>query len=607
MKNKLSFSVEDIRVIDYELDASQFSLLAVDCFATGKSLHDTFVTEETLRKTANTILLKPFVFEIDENFDDLGTHSKKEVAGGFVPHNSPIEFKTLEDGRLMMSVQVLIWKRYSGKLLEYFARDNKKKGVSVEIEVYEAREDEKTGLTEILDFCYNAITALGDLISPAIPDAQAILQFSKEFEEAKNKFQFSSRYDELDFTIPADIKKNAKKALESKKGSSVALALARFLSTNEKINPERIRQIYKFFKNKNIKEMDEIVLGLYGGKQGYLWSKDLFEKMDEMDKKNLSYFGEEPQVLNENLIFSLNSAQIYEILNGCLVETYGENKYRKYWLETYDDECVYIRDNEEDKVYCASYTLDKEAKTAEINLQEKHPVIRGGYETVGNTMKEDIINMAEKVIDEKDKNEQETPEEDKKEDSKEEKEKFSYAELFGIPQEEFAKMFAEDEEDDEETKSKFASAKEEFGVGNNPVAMMSGMFAAMKKVMARMSKLEEDGKTYMAENEDLKKFKADVESKQKEFAVKLTLKELSEKVVIPADKLSEMEKKAEEYTLDNIDGWKNYCKALSFDFKDNKPLDKSEEIDEGLIDFALPWNNVPVANDPNDIWAEVSK
>jgi len=291
---KLKFAVNDIQVVHDDVDKSQFSLLKVDAFATGRSAHNTYVSDETLRKTAKSILLKPFVFEFDERFDDLGTHSDKEIAGGFVPHNSPLEFKSLPDGRLMLSVNVLIWKRYSGKLLEYFKRDGNKKSVSVEIEVLESKEDSQSGLLEIMDFCYNAITALGSFIRPAIPDAQAVLAFSEEYEKEKEKYLFSGRYDELNFEIPNEVKETVEKALKEKDKftksiSSVTLAVARYILKNSTISPEKVRQMGKFFE-KNKSDSKDLIWNLRGGNVGNRWIMALLKQMDELDEKKMQYF-----------------------------------------------------------------------------------------------------------------------------------------------------------------------------------------------------------------------------------------------------------------------------------------------------------------------------
>jgi len=299
----MKFAVEDIHLLDEEqVDKSQFSLLRVDAFATGKSLHDTFVTEETLRRTANTILQKPFVFAIDKRFDDLSSHVPEEVAGGFVPHNSRLEFRQLEDGRLMLSCDVLIWKRYSNNLVEYFKRDGGKKGVSVEVEVFESKEDEKTGLLELVDYAFQAITGLGDMISPAIPNAQAVMAFSKEYKEAY-EIEFG-KYDELNFKIPTSVKNNAKQGLELRErfgrgGTSVGLASARYLVKNDTATPEKVRHIAKYFPRHAGDNLDDkesngwIAWQLWGGDAGRKWSTSLVKKMDELDEKKMSYFSEE--------------------------------------------------------------------------------------------------------------------------------------------------------------------------------------------------------------------------------------------------------------------------------------------------------------------------
>ena len=78
--------------------------------------------------------------------------------------------------------------------------------------------------------------------------------------------------------------------------------------------------------------------------------------------------------------------------------------------------------------------------------------------------------------------------------------------------------------------------------------------------------MKELSKAYMAENEELKKFKASVEDTQKEFAIAQTIRDLSAKVILPEDAKTEMIENAEKYSLANLDEWKTYCKAKSFDF-----------------------------------------
>jgi len=663
----MKFAIEDIHLLDEEqVDKSQFSLLRVDAFATGKSLHDTFVTEETLRRTANTILQKPFVFAIDKRFDDLSSHVPEEVAGGFVPHNSRLDFRQLEDGRLMLSCDVLIWKRYSNKLVEYFKRDGGKKGVSVEVEIFESKEDEKTGLLELVDYAFQAITGLGDMISPAIPNAQAVMAFSKEYEEAY-ELEFG-RYDDLNFKIPSSVKNNAKQGLELREklgrgGTSVGLATARYLVKNDVASPEKVRHIVKYFpRHAAIANLDDkesnswVAWQLWGGDAGRKWSTSLVKKMDELDEKKMSYFAEEeempyksmkdvnpaikgidpePTLSQANQIakeadaigsdeekngwsiaianfkkthvakdgkwvkkedkefselpednylgienFSYNSSQILEILNTAIGEYKWGEGYRKYWVESFDETYAYVHDNEDEKYYRIPYQLSGGICTCD--LENKENVIRGGFELMANVNEED--------------------------------KKFNYAEIFA--DEKFAQMFAEVEEDQEEEereegeKESYAQAKEEFGMGMNPSAVMSAMYSAMKRMGKRfasmkekMAKMESDKEVYLSENADMKQRFAEQEAQQKEMAVDAFMKEMAEKVEMAEEQVSEMKEKSKEFSFDKIEDWKNHVKAFCFDFK---PKKTQEENEDKTFSFALGFEDFKIPQTEN-VWDKLSK
>lgn len=663
----MKFAVEDIHLLDEEqVDKSQFSLLRVDAFATGKSLHDTFVTEETLRRTANTILQKPFVFAIDKRFDDLGTHQIEELPGGFVPHNARIEFKTLDDGRIMMSTDVLIWRRYSNNLIEYFKRDGGKKSVSVELEVLESKEDKKSGLLEISDFVYTCITGLGDMIQPAIPSAQAVLAFSKEYEE--DYIMEFGKYDELNFKIPSSVKNNAKQGLELREklgrgGTSVGLATARYLVKNTIATPEKVRHIAKYFpRHAAIANLDDkesnswVAWNLWGGDAGRKWSTSLVKKMDELDEKKMSYFAEEeempyksmkdvnpaikgidpePTLSQANQIakeadaigsdeekngwsiaianfkkthavkegkwvkkedkefsdlpednylgienFSYNSSQILEILNTAIGEYKWGEGYRKYWVESFDETYAYVHDNEDEKYYRIPYQLSGGICTCD--LENKENVIRGGFELMANVNEED--------------------------------KKFNYAEIFA--DEKFAQMFAEVEEDQEEEereegeKESYAQAKEEFGMGMNPSAVMSAMYSAMKRMGKRfasmkekMAKMESDKEVYLAENADMKQRFAEQEAQQKEMAVDAFMKEMAEKVEMAEEQVSEMKEKSKEFSFDKIEDWKNHVKAFCFDFK---PKKTQEENEDKTFSFALGFEDFKIPQTEN-VWDKLSK
>lgn len=198
MRNKITFAVDNIDIIEENPD-SKFAIVSMDFFASGKNLHDLYVSEETLMKTSESIKNCPVVFHYNEKTDDIGSHSPFEVPAGFVPETSEIKSKILPDGRTMLSTVAYIWKRYTGELISIFKRDGGEKPVSVEMRVFKTKQlpNEKI---ELLDFRYEAITLLGSLVTPAIPMASAkVLSFSELEEEYMMdlKKEFPTNYIDL--------------------------------------------------------------------------------------------------------------------------------------------------------------------------------------------------------------------------------------------------------------------------------------------------------------------------------------------------------------------------------------------------------------------------
>ncbi len=300
MSPKLSFSVEDAKVISENPD-SNFAILDLAFFASGVNLHNLYVSEETLMKTADSIKNCPLVWKYDERLDDIYTHDPDEVPCGFVPDSSSIKAKKLDDGRTMLSVMAYVWKRYTGQLLDIFKRDGGKKPVSVEMSVYETKPW-KEGKDEITEFRYEGITILGSYVTPAIPLAGAtILSFAKLKEDYNDALKEFS----VDLKIPSDVKENAKKGLDlSKKyskGTSVGITFARHLSNDGVISPEDARHIVKYFSehNKFNLELTDIPTDeyishlLYGGTASWKWAQSIIDKLDKDEKEKLDSYSKD--------------------------------------------------------------------------------------------------------------------------------------------------------------------------------------------------------------------------------------------------------------------------------------------------------------------------
>ena len=170
--------------------------------------------------------------------------------------------------------------------------------------------------------------------------------------------------------------------------------------------------------------------------------------------------------------------------------------------------------------------------------------------------------------------------EDEEEEGKEKKEKMSLTSIWeGFDFDSIANLVSDNEE---------LRAEVEKREDANPEIILKGMFVALE---ASEKKLAE----YKDKLEELKGFRAEVESSQKAFAVEQTLQEISQNVVIPDETREEMVAEAEKYSLENLEAWKNYCKALSFDFK-IKETKKTE-----FTKIGMPFDKTD-KNKKEDLW-----
>ena len=517
MVKKLSFSIENAEMID-ENPNSSFAVLSLDFFASGENLHDMYVSEDTLQRTANTIKNCPLVWLYDRTLDDIGTHDKAESPCGFVPESSEIKSRILEDGRTMLSTIAYVWKKYTGEFLNFFKRDGGVKPVSVEMSVYNTT-NMANGFTELLDYKFEAITVLGTFVSPAIPLANAtVLSFSKEYETLVKKEFSNSQYPVIDFIIPEKVKSNSKKALSENKnkGNSVSVSMAKFISNNTTATPEIVRYIAG-----NIKRKDPLAFSLMGGKESAEWSEKILAEMNESENLTQKLFTDNGSTLVKNTV-----------------------------------EMEMTMDKKEDEVKEMAVDTAKEEKV-ETPAQEKA----------------------------------ESPADEKKEKEAGIEKKFEFPKNFDMDK--MSALFADDEEEE------IKMAKEEIKKGEfaKPDVVMSGMFARMCKMAELVAKMAEDSKVYMSENEQLKKFKSDVEDQQKRFAVERTMKELSDKVALSPEAKEEMITESEKYSFANIEAWETFCKAKSFEFALKEKEGKSD-----VIKIGMPFAGVSKKT-KDDLWA----
>jgi len=591
LTDKYSFSVENAEVISENAD-SEFAIVSLDFFASGLNLHDLYISEDTLIKTKDTIKNCPLVWRLDEIKNDVYTHDKDEVPCGFVPETFEIKSRKLADGRTMLSAVAYVWKRYTGALLDFFKRDGNTKPVSVEMSVLNTGET-REGKIELLDYKFIGITVLGSSVTPAIPLANAnILSYGNitdEYNEALKREFFS----DISMKIPERVKESAEKGLKLIREFNIssiptAISFAKYISHNDDITPDKIRHMARHIpKNKAIyldeegSPIEEYVEWLlFGGADSLKWCEETFTALKT---REIAY--EKSENSGEKKSPDITTTREEKAM---------KNKEKQDGVEELDD-------NLETENFSEETETNTSSETTEEMAQDEKPV--------DGESEEDKIEMADKTEEEDmsaDGDEDDKPEEDKTEmaeetegEDKEEGDKedgkpfsentFQYPGNFSM--EAMMSMFAEDEEED------IKMALEEMATDFcNPEIMMSALFTKMMKMAKKMETMAEESKSYMAENEELKAYKASIEEERKFARVQAFLVDLGDKVVVPEETMTEFSENSNNFSIEEIHVWEAECKAKSFDFVVRSS--KKEETQR----IALPFKTNSMRKPNNDIW-----
>jgi hypothetical protein len=552
---KLRFSVDKTEVVEDPSD-SHFATARIHAFSTGRSEHETTCDAETLRNMSPSLYDKPVIWEYDSRFSDFGSHNDGiTIPAGFIVPNSA-EFIDLPDGRVGVSVLAKIWKKYSKNFLDIFKQDNtSKKSVSVEMEVYDSEDEPSTGLLKLKSFVFAAVCILGDFVKPASPGANIeMVTFAKEYQK-DFEYEFSSKYEDLDLSIPKKVKKNAQEGLDIQsenklKISAGLLATARYLLKNSICSPEKIRYISKYFSRHVNDDLDDktsneyIAWQLVGGFAGRKWSTAIEKSMDELDDEKMSYFNAEESIGDiekEEEIFMKKDKKEEVKPDEKVEETEMAAPEKEEMATPEKPETPEKEDGQEEMTHHAAPESD------EHMMPEHHDEM-----------------AAEPKEDEKPESDQ--PEKEEKE------EEFS----FGFSVEDAMAMMPEDEK-----------CAAEFAKGKDAVfsVIANSLFAACHAANEMNKKMAEDCKVHMAENEELKKFKSDREDQEKKFSVDLTLKEATEKYIIPDEDLNKMREDGYAVEFAQLETWQTGVKAKCFDFA----VVGKDKGKEDVVRIALPF------------------
>jgi regulator of replication initiation timing len=326
--------------------------------------------------------------------------------------------------------------------------------------------------------------------------------------------------------------------------------------------------------------------------------------------------------------FSLNSAQIIDLCETELSEykyKNGDYEYRKYWVSAFDDEYVYVYNNESCCNERMKYTFEDMDMDIDVNSAEE--VICAGYMPIKKDddegeftktpemfakIKEFFSGMKDMMpmdynakfvfgIDKPTMKMTAIPysyADDKitanVNEKKKVKSKMAYSVVddekepdeddFAVMMSMFKSMFTSDEntlaiaqaamnEKEAEYNKKLSDMENQ--MNEMKKQMNPDMEKQMKDMMEKMSALEK-------ENEELKKFKSDVEEKERTSRVEFTLTDVID--TMPKEKIDELREDSKNFSLENLTAWENKVKAEAYTFA------KGKTKKDGFIRVGLPFS-----------------
>jgi hypothetical protein len=282
---------------------------------------------------------------------------------------------------------------------------------------------------------------------------------------------------------------------------------------------------------------------------------------------NMENFSEEGDEVIKDAVekFSLNSEQIREILRNALSEfkfkyEYDDYEYNKYYVDCYDAEYVYVWDEEDKKTYRIAYNIVDMVAT--VNIESKEEVIKGNYIPVGQNQENQENQERQEQMSEEEMAKKNCSENEEEMSSNEFVDNNAMQEINDNSAEENKELSEQQMENQDDKENIIASLKEE-----------------MSQMQEKMSKLESDLAIFSNENAKLKEFKNNIEMQNKNFTIESTLKEVEN--ILPKEEIEAFRASSENFSLENIDAWKNEVRAKAFKFS-KEIIEKKSYIKIGL-------------------------
>lgn len=375
MNKELSFEVEGFNVIDDYSD-NQLAIVEVYVCHDGNNHHNMPIDLSVIKKAKRTLKNKFLVAGFDG--DDFEGHEPDEQIVGFFPESSEMKFVE-KDGRTYLVAQAIMSKVYAKWAYDVFVDDeNNYRSVSMEITVLGTEVNDDDGLEHITKFVFNGVTLLGESHMPACEGANAsIIKFSKEnalkvySKRLKNSDKIKKDFVK-DMELAEGLRKEESEKMDEKEKvvETVEDEEVKTLVAEEEKEEEQEEKPNSdddtYMEDKKC-ECEEDKMS-----EDEKSDEESDEEENEDDKEDDDDKDEEDMECKKDFE-SLTVEQKYEVFRSAVKESLNGCGY----LETYDDEYLYIYDYCENNTFRYSYTLD--GTNCTIDVDSKTRVMRGGY------------------------------------------------------------------------------------------------------------------------------------------------------------------------------------------------------------------------------------
>ncbi|MGL5767092.1 MAG: hypothetical protein ACRCX8_15765 [Sarcina sp.] len=590
----LKFSIDDIELFREDEDVD-FAIAKLYFIGSGDNSHNNPISEEVLRKCANTALGKFVVGKFEKWSGDVTTHVNDEVILGYIPPNSEIAFEE-KDNKLFAVANAVISKVYATDVYQIFKKDNLR-SVSSEFSCTTEFDEDKIppgSRNPILSFSIHGVTILGKKVNPSVKGAEmSMVKFSekeaetfyddfmgskiKKFASERKKKMESKSYKvnktELKETPWGEVNKAdmRKKIMEASNKDSLVKDVYMMVESGWEEAPSEhlkypVMQLVgdTFYYNRGGLAS---ALG-YAKKEG---ASKVVSKVEKLyDKFDLDK--EEGDKKMETKEFSqLEGREIY----GAVIERVHKKLGNHFYVEEIYSDHVEVRDMTTKEMYDIPAKIKLGKDDEEMSIEIDYDKMKKSTEQKQFAKKMDDD---EDDDDDKDEDKDKGSDEDNKNDDDEDE--------------------AKDNDDDDDKKMEKNKGKKKFSLDVNAdvgayLEMLENETEDYRELANELWESKDLNlimSKYMAvvkERDELKKFKQTKEDEAKQFEIDKTMGEV--KGDLTQEKFDELKGRGMECKFSELEGWKNTVKAFAYEASKNKKVKKQEKE---VMKYAMPFANV---------------